>query len=130
MSNATLAGESTLQQSTGQFLGRLIESVRGPMRVVAGCNMPPTDGRPGASVTEDEALLSKTKGVRRKLANGKSENLLQLFARTGISRHQLATLEVAEIVKFCAVAESNEEWQSRVDDFTPKVVLPRVLLVP
>ena len=130
MSNATLAGENNSQMSQGQFLGRLMERVRGPLPVVAGIPTPPKDGRAGSAPTEDETLLAKTKSVRRKLSNGKSENLLQLMARTGISRHQLETLEVAEIVKFCAVAESNEEWQSRADDFTPKVTLPRVLLVP
>ena len=130
MSNATLAGESTAQQSVGTYLGRLLATVRAPMPVVSGMPTPPKDGRPGQQITEDETLLAKTTSVRRKFGNGRSENLMQLMARVGISRHQLVTLEVSEIVKFCAVAESNEEWQSRADEFTPKVTFPRVLLVP
>ena len=88
-----------------------------PMQVLAGPALSPVNGVARAVAGEDKELLEKTKGLRVKVQDplggfGKrclrDETLMEFFARTGISAHQVRTLTRRELERLHAVVEQHQ----------------------
>jgi len=75
-----------------------------PMPVLGGMPGPAVNGVARPFVGDDPELLKRTATVRKK-----NETLMQFYARTGVSAHQLTTLSRREIEKLVRLAESNED---------------------
>jgi len=117
------AGEPVPKTGAVEFMRALFAGLS-PMRVVAGpAPKADKDGKVRPIDGDDEALLAKTRHVRRQ-----GERLMELIARTGISVGQLRTMDEAEIARFCRAAESNEPWKAVADEFSPRPVPIKFIL--
>lgn len=128
VTNSNIAAEKAEAENSRGWFARLMDSVRGPMPIVAGSALPSREGLPGRpllGVNADSELLAKTKHLRHK-----DESMMEFFARTMIGAHTIRNVSKAELDHLYEVATSNPDYQENhavTLTFEPKARPTRII---